>query len=63
MHGQHCYYKEEQTQEKMAQVLAMLWYHICETIWATTNEIQHSKSNHVNEDKLQQLTNKLLWYL
>jgi len=50
----------EHPQGKMAQILTILWDHICEPIWATRNEIWHSKSNHVSQDELQQLSDKLL---
>jgi len=41
----------------------MLWDHIYESIWTARNEIRHSKSNNVSQVKLQQLSDKCLWYL
>ena len=49
-------------EQMMEQVLAMLWDHICERLWAVRNSIRHSTDSHATLDKMAQMEEKLTWY-
>lgn len=53
----------EQPQSRMEDVLSSLWDNMCEQMWKTRCNIKHSPNNKATPHELQQLQDKLLWYL
>ena len=49
-------------EQKMEQVLSMIWDHICERLWLVKNSICHSNESHATVDEMAQLAEKLVWY-
>ena len=53
----------EQPQSRMEDVLSVLWDNMCEKMWKTRCNIKHSPNNKAAPHELQQLQDKLIWYL
>ena len=53
----------EQPQSRMEDVLSLLWDNVCEKMWKTRCNIKHSPNNKATPHELQQLQDKLIWYL
>ena len=54
---------EDQPTSRMEDVLSSLWDNMCERMWITRCNIKHSSNNKAAPHELQQLQDKLLWYL
>ena len=50
-------------EQKMKQVLSIIWDHICEQLRLVRNSICHSNDSYATVDEMTQLAKKLMWYI